>query len=124
MIKRFSDNTMLVTGGAAAPKPVKKFDSGKQVCEFGVAADYKDGQTVWCNVKAWGYMADVAARVRKGDQVFVTGLYEERTGNDGKVFKSCVADAIIGAAPAGEAYDTPTESMPTMPAGEEDELPF
>ncbi len=123
MIKRFSDNTMLVTGGASAPKPVKKFDSGKQVCEFGVAADYKDGQTVWCNVKAWGYLADTAARVRKGDQVCVTGRYEEQE-KDGKVWKSCVADAIIGAAPAGEAYDTPPESMPTMPAGEEDELPF
>jgi hypothetical protein len=124
MIKRFSDNTMLVTGGAAEPKPVKTFESGKRVCEFGVAADYKDGQTVWCNIKAWGYMADVAARVRKGDQVFVTGRYEENE-KDGKVYKACVADAIIGASGAeheqhGDAYEPGAPST----AGADDELPF
>lgn len=123
MIKRFQDNTMFVTGGAAAPKPVKKFDSGKQVCEFGVAADYKDGQTVWCNVKAWGYLADTAARVRKGDQVFVTGRYEEQE-KDGKVWKSCIADAIIGAPVAGEAYDTPQEQAPAAGYDDGDSLPF
>ena len=121
MLKRFQDNTMIVTGGAAEPKAVKKFDSGKQVCEFGVAADYKDGATVWCNIKAWGYMADVAARVRKGDNVMVTGRYEERTTDEGKIFKSCIADAIIGASAAGEAYDTPHDDAPPL---DDDELPF
>lgn len=129
MIKRFSDNTMLVTGGAATPKPVKEFDSGKRVCEFGVAADYLDGATVWVNVKAWGLLADKAAVIQKGDQVLVTGRYEERTTDDGKVFKSCIADAIVGIAPRGDAYDPPQESEAEVRArmgiGEDtDELPF
>lgn len=124
MIKRFQDDSMIVTGGVGNNKGVKKFDSGKQVCEFGVAADYKDGTTVWCNVKAWGYLADTAARIRKSDQVIVTGRYEERKTDDGKIFKACIADAIIGAAPAGEAYDTQPEQMPTSTGGDDDELPF
>jgi hypothetical protein len=123
MLKRFQDNTMIVSGGVGNNKGVKQFDGGKQVCEFGVAADYKDGGTIWCNVKAWGYLADTAARIRKGDQVIVTGRYEERE-KDGKVFKACIADAIIGAAPAGEAYDTQPEQVPVLTGGDNDEMPF
>lgn len=127
MIKRFSDNTMIVTGGAANNKGIKEFASGKRVCEFGVAADYRDGATVWCTVKAWGLLADKAAAVQKGDQVLVTGRYEERTTDDGKVFKACVADAIVGVQPHGDAYEAPEyggeAGAGSMP-GADDELPY
>lgn len=128
MVKRFSDNTMIVTGGAATPKPIKEFDSGKRVCEFGVDADYRDGATVWVNVKAWGLLADKAAAIQKGDHVLVTGRYEERQTDDGKVFKSCIADAIVGIVQRGDAYEPPAETdaevRARMGVGGDDELPF
>ena len=123
MLKRFQDNTMIVAGAVGNVKGGPEFQSGKRVGEFGGAADFKEGATVWCNIKAWGFLADVAARVRKGEQVIVTGRYEERTTDDGKVFKSCIADAIIGSAPAGDAYEAPADS-PAAPSGSDDELPF
>lgn len=129
MIRRFSDNTMFVTGGVGNVRGVKEFDSGKRVLEFGVAGDYRDGATVWVNVKAWNHLADKAVHVTKGDQVLVTGRYEERTTDDGKVFKACIADAVVGLTPRSDAYEPPTESdaevRARMGVGEDDgELPF
>ena len=124
MIKRFPDNGMLVSGTAGNVKDIKTFDSGKQVGEFSVNADYRDGAAVWVTVKAWGSLADTAARVRKGDCVLVTGRYSEREYN-GKTYKECIADCIIGALPAGEALDPPV--MPDEDGFTDvgdDELPF
>ena len=124
MIKRFPDNGMIVSGVAGNVKDIKTFGSVQKVGEFSINADYRDGAAVWVTVKAWGSLADTAARVRKGDCVLVTGRYNEREYN-GTTYKECIADCIIGAQEPGEALDPPV--MPDEDGFtdvEDDFLPF
>ena len=58
--------------------------------------EWTDGPTQWLQVKAWGPLAEnVAASIRKGDSVIVTGVYrmEEYTNGEGTTYKTAVVIA-------------------------------
>jgi len=62
-----------------------------------VDGEWQDGDTQWIQVKAWGRLArNMAASVRKGDAVMVTGSFrhEEYTNDAGKTFKTAVVHAF------------------------------
>ncbi len=63
-----------------------KLSSGKEVTRFSVAVKktWKKGgekktAVDWFKVEAWGHLAQPAARLKKGDSVFIQG--EQRTGS-------------------------------------------
>ena len=125
MIERFPGNRVFASGTAGNIKPVKIFDSGKRMVEFSINADYKDGAAEWVSVKAWNQLADMAARIQKGDCVVVTGRNDRREYN-GKIYESLVADCIVGGSVVlGDAAEPPAYQPGVQQTEElEDELPF
>jgi len=126
MIRRFTDNTMIASGYVSSNNGIKTTQNGKQYATFSLAADRRDNETVWVNVKAWRNLALIADGLGKCDYVIVTGRYEERE-YDGKTYKTLVADCIVGGPGAMTISDAaePGEDQGAGPmAGWDDELPF
>lgn len=58
--------------------------------------EWTDGDTQWLQIKAWGNLAEnIAASIRKGDAVMVTGTFrhDTYTNDDGVVHKTAVIHA-------------------------------
>lgn len=78
--------TVTFVGRVGADPTLKFTQSGKAVASFRFAYtarvrdgdDWKDGQTTWLGVKAWGRLAEnVAESVTKGTTVVVCGRIEQ-----------------------------------------------
>lgn len=124
MIQRFQSGNMIASGYVGSNYGINTTQTGKQYATFSIAADRRDNETVWVNVKAWRNLAPIADALQKGDCVAVFGRLEEHDYN-GKHYKTLVADCIIGALPAGEALEPPV--MPDEDGFTDvgdDELPF
>jgi single-strand DNA-binding protein len=85
-----SDTTITVTGNVGYDPNHKVLASGAVVADFRVATtprrydkateQWRDQETMWFGVTCWRSLADnVAASVRKGDRVVVTGKLTQRT---------------------------------------------
>lgn len=120
---------MIASGYVGSNNGIKTTQTGNQYATFSIAADRREGETVWVNVKAWRNLALVADALRKGDCVLVTGRYEEHDYN-GKTYKTLVADYIGKGAPASDAYELPSQAADGYGGagatidGADDELPF
>ena len=85
-----SDTQITVTGNVGYDPNHKVLASGAVVADFRVATtprrydkateQWRDQETMWFGVTCWRSLADnVAASVRKGDRVVVTGKLSQRT---------------------------------------------
>jgi single-strand DNA-binding protein len=92
---QFSINEVHLVGRAGKDAELKTIGSGTDVCEFSLATTRsfkkKDDRewtkvTTWHNIKAFGKTATMMAAVRKGDNVDVRGMIEQRSwdGSDGQ----------------------------------------
>jgi single-stranded DNA-binding protein len=116
---------MIVSGKVGTVNTPKETANGKRYMTFSIAGAYENKETTWVNCKAWGDLVDVAVLLAKGDCAIVTGRVEERD-YDGKHYKDLIADCIIGmnhGAMDAREPDAP-ECAPSMPTGDDDELPF
>lgn len=88
-------NKVTLVGNLGAAPELKELQSGQKVCTFSVATsdNYKDdsGQwqdrTEWHRVVAWGNAADRAARLDKGQTIYLEGKiqtrkWQDKNGND------------------------------------------
>ena len=88
-------NKVTIIGNLGAAPELKELQSGQKVCTFSVATSesYKDdsGQwqdrTEWHRVVAWGPAADKAARLDKGQTIYLEGKiqtrkWQDKNGND------------------------------------------
>lgn len=128
MLKRWGDNSMLASGLVGSRYDARTTANGKRNTSFSVAAGRENNETVWVNCKAWGNLSLIADRLQKGDYVLVTGRYEEYNADNGKTYKTLVADCIVGgASTASDAAEPETPGgQPEDGDGQasEDELPF
>jgi len=88
-------NKVTIIGNLGANPELMQLQSGQMLCTFSVATSesYKDdtGQwqdrTEWHRVVAWGNAADKAARLAKGQTVYIEGKiqtrkWQDKDGND------------------------------------------
>lgn len=80
------DNLVCLKGNLGKDPVIVPLDGGKKLTEFNLAVNKKwlkgnteCKRTDWVQVKAWAYLADVAARLHKGDLVQIFG--ELQTGD-------------------------------------------
>jgi single-strand DNA-binding protein len=85
-------NKVTIIGNLGANPELKELQSGQKVCTFSVATSesYKDdsGQwqdrTEWHRVVSWGPAADKAARLDKGQTIYLEGKIQTRKWQDNK----------------------------------------
>lgn len=89
-----NDITITTAGRASADPELKYTQSGKAVCTVRLAIQHRkkvgdtweNAATTWLDCQAWDALAEnMAASIKKGDRVIVTGRLstEEWTGKDG-----------------------------------------
>lgn len=91
------DTVLRLVGNAAGAPVLRRTSTGLAVCEFNVCAQesrrlpdgsFEKGLATWYRVTAWRALAEnVAASVRRGDQVIVIGSvglrpWEDKNGKD------------------------------------------
>ena len=86
--------TITVIGRAGKDAELRFTPAGKAVTSISLAHtervkdgdQWKDGETVWFEISVWGYQAEAAAAILKGNQVVVTGRFgvSEYTTKDGE----------------------------------------
>jgi len=140
---QFYDNLVFLTGRIGEDPTEKLLDGGSKVTNISLAINkktVKNGieykRTDWPQVEAWGYFADVATRLHKGDLVRVLG--EIKTGDytkDGvKHYTTTVVvhelykldTSIYKNADGQTAEDVQNESQAPTSAGTDlpDDIPF
>ena len=101
-----SINIVTLSGNLTKDPEVSKTNSGKSMtrCSIGVRKNFKnaDGNydSIFVNLKAFGYTADHLAKAIKGDTVTVTGSldisqYKDRSGNNKDWTEVLVNEAVI-----------------------------
>jgi single-strand DNA-binding protein len=100
-------NLVVLQGNLGKDAEVKVFDSGNKCARFSLATseNYKKGDewetiTQWHNVVAWGYLAEKAGKLKKGEPVLIHGkvTYREVTSENGdkKFYTDIVATSVKG----------------------------
>lgn len=104
-----SNNTITISGNITADPELRFTPSGKAVVNFTVAdtprlpdgqGGWTDGEPLFQRVVAWEHLAEhVAASLRRGDRVIVTGSLEGKsyTKDDTKITYAEVRASDIGA---------------------------
>jgi len=103
-------NSVIVTGNLARDPEIRYTPQGKAVVTLSVAdtprnfdrasGTWSDGVTDWVKVVAWENLAEnVAASLKKGDKVIVTGKYvaekyPDKTTGEEKTSRKLVADEV------------------------------
>jgi hypothetical protein len=89
------DGTYLIQGTATKNATLKVVgEKAYEVAEFSLAVGKaQDTTPVYANCKAWGRLAQYAAAIGKGDNVFALAKKTERTYN-GKAYTDYVCDYL------------------------------
>ena len=70
-------NTWTFSGNITQDPALRKTASGKEVCNFSVAVNNysknDENEVIFVNVSAWDRLAQIAANLRKGTRVVVSG---------------------------------------------------
>lgn len=129
-------NRITVMGHAGRDPEITTAKTGASIARFSVATaySYKKGdewhqETTWHNVTVFGDRAERAARIHKGDLVYVEGRQEHRAvDKDGerKTYASIVADKVELLHTRSDndrprTFDDPIEDTWSK---EEDRIPF
>ena len=124
------DSGYIASGSLSRDPEMKTTKTGKFVTEFSLIAGKKpDGTTRFVNCKAWGDLAQAAAKLHQHDAVMVSGRLDSREYN-GKTYSDLVCDWIgqsIGGGTATAPAPTAATSAPTFTELADDdtsELPF
>ncbi|MEW5724146.1 MAG: single-stranded DNA-binding protein [Thermodesulfobacteriota bacterium] len=134
-------NSVAFTGHAGRDAEVRYTPKGTQITSFSLAVNEgKDKPPLWLNIICFGYLADHAVDVAKGNLATVTGRlqireYEDRDGNKRKVVE-VVADTLVFQAMERQIQDTghgknrqgnqnqPDDYGDYGPPPSDDEIPF
>lgn len=118
-------NQITFAGHLTRDAEAKHLLSGTQVANFGMAANhkYKEKEEVcFVDVACFGYTAEYAASLRKGQAVCVVGrLVFEQWEKDGQRHSKhkIMAHTVIGGAMPRPASQSPNDNRP-----ESDDIPF
>jgi hypothetical protein len=118
----FTHNIAILLGRAGKDAEVKTVGTaGKKLAKFSMATGV-DKTTCWHNIQAWEKMAEVAATVKKGDQVAVHGsIVNSKVGDK---YYSCInANLIINYGKKAQAEHTDEQDGYVPTHGTED-IPF
>src|SRR5574344_759427 len=124
------DSGYIASGSLSRGPEMKTTKTGKFVTEFSLIAGKKpDGTTRFVNCKAWGDLAQAAAKLHQHDAVMVSGRLDSREYN-GKTYSDLVCDwigqSIGGYSPA--THGSAPTAQPAEPTftelADESELPF
>lgn len=126
----------ILIAGNAGHSATDEVKNGHRVVKFSVAVGQKDNSTMWLNVTVFGsegrnWLADDAARVKKGAHVLVKGRLEQRTyqGRDGQTKQSLeVVATQVGILTRPETTAKPAPDYPghdaTAAVEDPDSIPF
>ncbi len=149
-------NKVTLIGNVGGDAEIKHLENGTQVGKFSVATSEnymgKDGQwnsiTEWHNVVVWRNLAEKAAKVKKGDMVYVDGKLTTRKWQDKDNITRYSTDVVANyfriinkrentgdnnmanqsGAPVNTQSNTepasPVKPTPVQSAPETDDLPF
>lgn len=106
-------NRQQIMGNLTREPSVRATKTGKRVVNFSVAVNEKvqgaNGEvelTSYINIVAWGYLADIAATLVKGQQVYVEGRQTTRSYEDQSGQKKYVTETnatTIAVIPKGQS---------------------
>lgn len=132
-------NTVVIGGHLTKDPEVKKFESGKVVCNISMANNqrYKDGtgnwkeETHYIDVAAWNRIAESCGKfLKKGSAILVEGVLKQRRWETPQKEKRSVIEIMAtrvhfldkkGEGPGGE----PNRNAPAPSPGiNEDDIPF
>jgi single-strand DNA-binding protein len=133
-------NRVFLIGNAGKDAELRNLDSGQKVASFSLATSesYKDRagewqqKTEWHNVVLWGSLADRAAKIEKGETVYVDGKIQSRTYEKDGVQKK-VTDIVASyfrvitkrESVASDANKpAPSSMIQETTEGVQDDLPF
>lgn len=129
------DSGYIASGSLSRDPEMKTTKTGKFVTEFSLIAGKKpDGTTRFVNCKAWGDLAQAAAKLHQHDAVMVSGRLDSREYN-GKTYSDLVCDWIgqsiggggnCGASNSAPKYEPPSSGPSFSELSDDDtsELPF
>lgn len=80
-------NKVILIGNLGKDPETRTFDNGNEVCQFSLATseNYKDKsgewqeKTTWHNIVVWGKQAQRAAKLSKGDTLYLEGKIDNRS---------------------------------------------
>lgn len=137
-------NKVMLIGNLGADPEIRITPQGKQVANFriGISERWTDGsgqkqeRTEWVTIVAFGWVADIAATLRKGQRVFVDGKIQTRTWDDKQSGAKRYATEVLamqvepiqkreraGAQAHDDGFTVPPPP-PDAPKGGDDDLPF
>ena len=130
-------NSFTFSGFVGQDAEVRRLPSGHDVCNFSVALckRKKEDPTLWLTIAAYGKTGEFASKLRKSDQVVITGVlyqrcYTDKNGNERSVMEvnaTSVAKVYADSAPQSlapkTASATPTNNEDFGGPADED-LPF
>lgn len=145
-------NSVTVVGNLAADPEIRFTPQGKAVVDFSIADtprrldpssnQWVDGETNWWRVTAWDNLAkNVAASLKKGDQVVVIGSqatsrYKDSNTNEDRTSSKITADVVAPSLRFAQATVTRNQggngggnasqatARPSQPAPSDDDIPF
>lgn len=128
-------NRAILIGNIGKDPELSTLPNGNKVCKFSLATSesYKDKngewqqQTEWHNITFWGDMAERAARLAKGNTLYVEGKITYRTyEKDGvKRYSTEITGNYYRILKREERAEQPKETQPAPVAAEgDDDLPF
>jgi single-strand DNA-binding protein len=90
-------NKVMIEGKLGGDAEVKTSGNGKTFITFSVAVNEGVTQdtkkTTWFDVVVFGYEAEFAKLLKKGDSVFIIGRFEKKVYNE-KTYFSVIAESI------------------------------
>lgn len=115
-------------GNIGRDPEIKFLQSGKQVCNFSLAARTGQDETTWINCTVWGKRGQTALDyLKKGDRITVAGRgklrsYQSKNGDQGQCLELDVSDFTL---PKGNSQQQQQGSGSAKPAAaSNDEIPF
>jgi single-strand DNA-binding protein len=90
-------NSINIIGRLGKDPEEKTTSTGKLVAKFSVAVNgYKQDETIWLDVDAWGRTADYClAYLKKGSKVAISGRLTQRK-YEGKTYTGVTAENVQG----------------------------
>lgn len=112
-------NSVNISGRLTANPELKYTTSQKAVVSLSIATDVGYGdqkRTIYPEVQAWTHTAEfIADYAKKGQEIMITGRYDEQTWDDketGKKRRKAIivaSDVVLGRLPRGEETSAPAQ---------------